>query len=131
MDHRVLAGAAATLLVVVAGAVASFVTAGDYEAAVLLAGLAGGVVAGGLSRAAGHVGAGAMAGGLGDAAGFVAFVAVGAVQAVTGGDLSVLYLGLRTLLVALLVVPLHALGGAGGAAVGVRIRRAAGRPTAL
>ena len=130
MERRVLAGAAATLLVVVAGALASFFTEGDFVAVVLLAGLAGGMVAGGLSREAGHVGAGARAGGYGGAAAFVAFVAVGAAQAVVGGDLSVLYLGFRTLLVALLVVPLHAALGAAGAAVGVRIRRAAGRETA-
>lgn len=128
MERRVVAGAAATLLVVVTGALASFFTAGDYVAAVLLAGLAGGLVAGVLSPGAGHVGAGARAGGLGGAAAFLAFVAIGAVQAVSGGDLSVLYLVVRTLLVALLVVPLHTLGGAAGAAVGVRVRRAAGRP---
>lgn len=130
MERRVVAGAVVTLVVVVAGAVASFVLARDLVAVVLLAGVTGGLVAGVLSRTAGHVGAGARAGGYGGAAGFVGFVAVGAVQAVVGGDLSVLLLGLQSVLIALLVVPLHALLGAVGASVGVRIRRSAGLETA-
>lgn len=131
MERRVIAGAVATLLVVVAGAVANFATDGDFVVAVLLAGMAGGLVAGLLSRSAGHVGAGARAGGYGGATAFALFVIVGALQAVVGGDLSVLYLGFQSLLIAVLVVPLHALLGAGGAAMGVEIRRAAGRETAL
>lgn len=131
MERRVVAGAVATLLVVVGGALAGVATGGDLVPVVLLAGLAGGLVTGAFSRRAGHVGAGARAGGYGGAAGFVCFVAVGATQAVLGGDLSVLYLGAQSLLVALLVVPLHALLGAAGAAVGVRGRRAAGFETAL
>ena len=124
MERRVIAGAAATLLVVVAAAFANVALQGDFVAVVLLAGMAGGLVAGSLSRADGHVGAGARAGGYGGAAAFALFVAVGAVQAVVGGDLSVLYLGFQSLLVAVLVVPLHAFLGAGGAAMAVSVRRA-------
>jgi hypothetical protein len=126
----VVAGAAATLLVVVGAALASVATEGDFVPVALVAGFVGGLLAGALSRDAGHVGAGARAGGYGGAAAFVGFLVVGAVQAVAGGDLSVLYLGAQSLLVAMLVVPLHALLGAVGAAVGVRGRRAAGFETA-
>ncbi|QLD90194.1 hypothetical protein HWV07_14595 [Natronomonas salina] len=131
MERRVIAGAAATLLVVVAGAVANFATDGDLVVAVLLAGMAGGLVTGLLSRSGGHVGAGARAGAYGGGAGFALFLVVGSVQTVVGGDLSVLYIGVQSFLVAVLVVPLHALLGAGGAAMGVAIRRAAGRETGL
>ena len=126
MERRVVAGAAATLLVVVAAAFANVAFQGDYVAAVLLAGMAGGVVAGALTPASrgGHVGAGARAGGYGGGAAFALFVAVGAVQAVVGGDLSVLYLGFQSLLVALRVVPLHAFLGAGAAAMAVWTKRA-------
>lgn len=132
MERRVVAGAAATLLVVVAAAFANVALQADYVSVVLLAGLAGGVVAGALSPAVegGHVGAGARAGGYGGGAAFALFVAVGAVQAVVGGDLSVLYLGFQSLLVALLVVPLHAFLGAGGAAMAVSVRRRVGRESA-
>lgn len=131
MERRIIAGAVATLLVVVGGAVANFATDGDFVVAVLLAGMAGGFVAGLLSRSDGHVGAGARAGGYGGAAAFALFVVVGAAQAVAGGDLTVFYLAFQSLLLAVLVVPLHALLGAGGAAMGVEVRRAAGRETAL
>lgn len=134
MQRRIVAGAVATALVVVGAAVAGFVTGADLVPVILLAGLVGGLVAGlsSAADAAGHVGAGARAGAYGGAAGFVAFVLVGTVQAVLGGDLSVLVVGVETLLVAALVVPLHALLGAAGAGVGVRLRRrlagAPGRP---
>ena len=131
MERRVLAGAAATLLVAVGGAVADFAVDADLVAVVLGAGLAGGLVAGALSRRAGHVAAGARAGAYGGALTFLGFVAVGAGQAVASGEFALLYLGFQSLLVALLVVPLHALAGAFAAAVGVRLRRAAGRQTAL
>lgn len=130
MERRVLAGAAATFAVVVGGALVDFLTGEDFVVVVLGAGLAGGLVAGILSQAGSHVGAGARAGGYGGAAGFVAFVAVGAVQATFGGDLSVLYLGFQSLLVAVLVVPLYAVSGAVAAAVGVRLRAAIDRKTA-
>jgi hypothetical protein len=62
---------------------------------------------------------------------FLGFVVVGVVQTVIGGDFSILFLGVQTVLVAVLVVPIHAAVGAVGAAVGVRIRAATGRETAL
>ena len=130
MERRVLAGTVATLLVAVGGAVADFVADADLVWVVLGAGVAGGLVAGALSGRPGHVGAGARAGGGGGALAFLGFVAVGGAQALAGGDLALLYLGFQSLLVALLVVPLHALSGALAAAGGVRLRRAAGRPTA-
>lgn len=131
MERRVLAGALATLSVAVGGAVVDFVVDGDLVAVVLGAGVAGGLVAGALSGRRGHVGAGARAGGYGGALAFLGFVAVGGGQTLAGGDLAMLYLGFQSLLLALLVVPLHAVSGALAAAGGVRLRRAAGRPTAL
>jgi hypothetical protein len=53
------------------------------------------------------------------------------VQSVVSGDLGVLLLGFRTLLIALLLVPVQALLGAMTAPLGVRIRGAVGRETAL
>ena len=44
----------------------------------------------------------------------------------SAGEFSLLLLVVQNLLVALLVVPFHALSGAAGAAVGVRLRRLAG-----
>lgn len=126
MERRVLAGGVATALVVVGAAVASFATDADLVPVVLGAGLVGGLVAGLVSQAPGHVGAGARAGAYGGATGFVAFVAVGTVQALLGGDLSVLAIGLEALLVALLVVPLHAILGVAGATIGVRVGRLTG-----
>lgn len=126
-----LAGAAATLVVAVGGTVADFAAAADLVWVVLGAGLAGGLVTGALSGRAGHVPAGARAGAYGGVLAFLGFVAVGAGQAVASGDFALLYLGFQSLLIALLVVPLHALSGALAAAVGVRLRRAAGGRTAL
>jgi hypothetical protein len=131
MDRRVLAGAAATCFVFVSAAVADFFLSDGFAPLVLLAGLAGGLVAGLLSAAQGHVGAGARAGGYGAAAGFLAFLVVGVVQSVVSGDFGVLLLGFRTLLIGLLLVPVHALLGAMTAPLGVRIRRAAGLETSL
>lgn len=126
MERRVLAGAVATALVVIGAAVAGVATGTDPVPVVLGAGLAGGLVSGVAAPDPGHVGAGARGGTYGGAAGFVAFVAVGGVQAIFGGELSVLVLGLEALLIALLVVPLHALLGAVGAAVGVRVGQIGG-----
>jgi hypothetical protein len=131
MQRRVLAGAAATCSVFVGAAVADFFLAGEFASVVLLAGLVGGLVAGLLSKTPGHVGAGVQAGGYGAAAGFLAFLIVGVVQSVVSGDLGVLLLGFRTLLIALLLVPAQALLGAMAAPLGVRIRGAVGRETAL
>ena len=129
MERRTLAGTAATAVIVVGAAVADFLAEPDLLPLVLFAGAAGGLLAGGLSREPGHVGAGARAGAYGGAVGFVAFVAVGAVQSVVAGELSVLVLGAQTLLIALLVVPVHALLGVVGAAVGVRLRQLGGGRT--
>ncbi|WP_178916121.1 hypothetical protein [Natronomonas gomsonensis] len=131
MERRVLVGGFTTALAVVVVVLGSFLLGRDLVAAVLFAALPGGIVAGLLSRESGHVGSGARAGAYGGVVAFLGFVAVGAVQTILGGDLSVLFLGVQTVLVALLVVPIHAAVGAGGAAVGVRIRRAMGRETAL
>lgn len=131
MERRVLVGGFTTALAVVGVVLGSFLLGQDLVAAVLFAALPGGVVAGLLSREPGHVGSGARAGAYGGVVAFLGFVAVGAVQTVTGGDLSILFLGVQTVLVALLVVPIHAAVGAAGAAVGVRIRHAMGRETAL
>jgi hypothetical protein len=131
MERRVLVGTAATWVVFVGAVLADFALEGDLVAAVLLAGLVGGLSAGLLSATPGHVGAGARAGGYGAAAGFLAFLAVGAVQSAVSGEFGVLLLGVRTLLIALLLVPVEALLGALAAPLGVRLRRAAGRPTAL
>lgn len=122
MEARTLAGTLTTLWVAVTAVVADFLLAADLLAIVLLAGLAGGLVTGAWSTAPGHRAAGARAGAAGGAASFLGFVAVGAAQSVLAGTPGTLILGLQTLLVALLVVPLHALGGAVGAAVGLRIR---------
>ncbi|MUV86474.1 hypothetical protein GJ631_07800 [Natronomonas sp. CBA1123] len=89
----------------------SFLLGRDLVAAVLFAALPGGIVAGLLSRESGHVGSGARAGAYGGIVAFLGFVAIGAVQTVLGGDLSVLFLGVQTVLVALLVVPIHAAVG--------------------
>lgn len=118
-----LAGAAGTALVVAGAAVAGVAIGADLVPVVLGAGLVGGLVAGLGSDAAGHVGAGARAGAYGSAAGFAGFVAVGTGQAILGGEFSILVVGIETLLIALLVVPLHALLGAVATAVGVRVRR--------
>ena len=126
MQRRVLVGAAATAAAVVGSVVADFLTDADLLVAVLLAGVTGGVVAGALSEQSGHVGAGARAGALGGAAGFVGFVVVGVAQSAVAGEFSLLLLVVQNLLVALLVVPFHALSGAAGAAVGVRMRRPTG-----
>ena len=115
-----------TAAAVVGSVVVDFLTDADLLVAVLLAGVAGGLVAGALSGRAGHVGAGARAGALGGAAGFVGFVVVGVAQSATAGELSLLILGVQNLLLGLLVVPFHALSGAAGAAVGVRARRLTG-----
>lgn len=123
MNRRVTVGAAVTFLVVVVAAGAGLVVGVNLANVVLVAGVPGGVAAGLLSREPGHVGAGARAGLYGGSAAFVLFVVVGSVQSVLGGDLSILFLGFQTVLIALVVVPLHALLGAIGAAVGVRIRR--------
>ncbi|WP_254838680.1 hypothetical protein [Natronomonas marina] len=123
MDRRTLAGAVVTAVAAVAAVVADFLAEADLLGLVLVAGLAGGVVVGALSRTPGHVGAGARAGAYGGGAAFVAFVAVGVAQSVAAGDLAVLVLGVQTLLIALLVIPVHALSGAVGAALGVRMRR--------
>lgn len=131
MERRVLAGGFVTVLAVVGVVLGSFLLQRDLVAAVLLAALPGGLVAGLLSRAAGHVGSGARAGAYGGLVAFLGFVVVGAVQTVIGGDFSILFLGVQTVLVAVLVVPIHAAVGAVGAAVGVRIRAATGRETAL
>jgi hypothetical protein len=131
MERRVLVGGLTTAFAVVGVVLGSFLLGRDLVAAVLFAALPGGVVAGLLSRESGHVGSGARAGAYGGIVAFLGFVAIGAVQTVLGGDLSVLFLGVQTVLVALLVVPIHAAVGALGAAVGVRIRRAMGRETAL
>lgn len=131
MERRVLAGGFATVLAVVGVVVGSFLLQRDLVAAVLFAAFPGGVVAGLLSRDAGHVGSGARAGAYGGFVAFLGFVAVGAVQTAIGGDFSILVLGVQTVLVAILVVPIHAVVGAVGAAIGVRIRRASGRETAL
>lgn len=117
MDGRVVIGATVTAAAMIGG-----VFAGSVEA-VLGAGAAGGAVAGLLSRS-GHVGAGARAGAYGGASGFVLFVLVGTLQSIAGGDLAVpAVIGAETLLIATVVVPIHALLGAVAAAVGVRIRR--------
>lgn len=131
MERRVLAGAGATCIVFVGAAIADFFLDGEFAAVVLLAGLAGGLTAGLLSKTAGHVGAGVRAGGYGAAAGFLAFLLVGVVQSVLSGDLGVLVLGFRTFLIALLLVPVQAVLGAMAAPLGVRIRRAFGRETSL
>lgn len=131
MDRRVLAGAGTTCLVFVVAAIADFFLPGEYAPVVLLAGLPGGMVAGLLSTRPGHVGAGARAGGYGAGAAFLAFLVVGAVQAGVSRDAGVLLLGFRTLLVALLLVPVHAVLGAVSAPLGVRIRRALDRETPL
>ena len=126
MQRRVIAGAAATFLVVVVAAGISTAVGVNLATVVLAAGLVGGLVTGALSSESGHVGAGARAGLYGGAAAFVAFVVVGSVQSVLGGDLSILFLGFQTVLIASLVVPLHAVEGAVGAAVGVSVRRLLG-----
>lgn len=131
MERRVLAGAGATCFVFVGAAVADFFLSGEFAAIVLLAGLAGGLIAGVLSENAGHVGAGVRAGGYGAAAGFLAFLLVGVAQSLLSGDFGVLVLGFRTFLIALLLVPVQAVLGAIGAPLGVRIRRFLGRETAL
>lgn len=131
MERRTLLGALATAAVVVGAATYGFLTGVDPVPVVLSAGAVGGLLAGALSASAGHVGAGARAGGYGAAAGFAAFVVVGGLQAVLGGDLSVLVIGVETLLIALLVLPLEAFFGAVAAALGVRLRRAGGLETAL
>lgn len=120
-----------TVLAVLGAVSGSFLLGRDLVAVVLVGALPGGVVAGLLSRGPGHVGAGARAGAYGGLVAFLGFVVVGAVQTVIGGDLSVLVLGVQTVLVAVLVVPIHAAVGAVGAVVGVRIRNAAGRETAV
>ena len=119
-----------TAAAVVGSVVVDFLTDADLLAAVLLAGVAGGLVAGALSGRAGHVGAGARAGAFGGGGGFVAFVAVGVAQSAAAGEFSLLILGVQNLLLGLLVVPFHALSGAAGAAVGVRFRRLTGDGTA-
>lgn len=126
MERRILAGAVVTAVVVVGGAIANFALDVDLVAVILLAGLVGGFVTGLLSAETGHVGAGARAGGYGGALGFVAFVTVGVVQSAVDGDISVLIIGFEALLIALVVVPIHALLGAMAASLGVRIRKAAG-----
>ncbi|WP_336136179.1 hypothetical protein [Natronomonas amylolytica] len=131
MQRRVLAGAAATWSVFVGAAVADFFLDGEFAPVVFLSGLAGGLVAGLLSKTSGHVGAGVRAGGYGAAVGFLAFLVVGVVQSAVSGDLGVLLLGFRTLLIALLLVPVQALLGAMMAPLGVRIRGALGRETAF
>lgn len=131
MERRVLVGGFVTVLAVVGVVLGSFLLGRDLVAALLVAALPGGVVAGLLSGTPGHVGAGARAGAYGGVVAFLGFVVVGVVQTVIGGDLSLLVLGAQTVLVAVLVVPIHAAVGAVGAAVGVRIRNAAGRKTAL
>lgn len=131
MERRVLAGAAATWFIFVGAALADFFLPGEFAAVVLLAGLAGGVVAGLLSDAPGHVGAGGKAGGYGAAAGFLVFLVVGVGQSVRSGEFGVLLLGVRTLLVGLLLVPVQALLGAVASPLGVRVRRAVGRKTPL
>jgi hypothetical protein len=131
MERRVLAGGFVTVLAVVGVVLGSFLLQRDLVAAVLLAALPGGLVAGLLSRATGHVGSGARAGAYGGLVAFLGFVVVGVVQTVIGGDFSILFLGVQTVLVAVLVVPIHAAIGAVGAAIGVRIRAATGRETAL
>jgi hypothetical protein len=123
MERRTFVGTVVTAAVVVGAVVADFVADPDLLPLVLFAGAAGGLLAGGLSRDPGHVGAGARAGAYGGVVGFVAFVVVGAGQSVAAGDLSILLLGVQTLLIALLVIPVHALLGVAGAAVGVRLRR--------
>lgn len=116
MDRRVAIGATVAAATVVVG-----VFLGSVEV-VLGAGAVGGVVAGGLSQS-GHVGAGARAGAYGGGAGFVLFVLVGTLQSAFGGDLLVpAVIGAETLLIASIVVPLHAIFGAVAAAAGVRIR---------
>ena len=129
MDRRTLAGTAVTAAAVVTGVVADFLAEADLLPLLLAAGAAGGLLAGGLSRESGHVGAGARAGAYGGAVGFLGFVAVGLGQSLGGGP-PVLVLGAQTLLIAVLVVPVYALSGAVAAAVGVRLRRAGGRETA-
>jgi hypothetical protein len=131
MDRRLLAGGTVTVLAVVLVVLGSFLLQRDFVVAVLFAALPGGVLTGMLSRTPDHVGAGARAGAYGGLVGFFAFVVIGSLQTLLGGNLSVLVLGVQTILVAVLVVPLHAVLGAIGAAVGVRIRRASGRETAL
>ncbi|MFQ3320460.1 MAG: hypothetical protein ACI8UR_000924 [Natronomonas sp.] len=131
MERRTLAGAAVTALVVVGGAAASRLIEGNAVAGVLFAGIAGGAVVGLLSKTPGHIGAGARAGGYGGAVGFGVFIAASGVLAVMAGDPSFLVFAVQRLLIGVLVVPLHTVLGAGTAAVGVRVRRAAGRETAL
>ncbi|MCY4732047.1 hypothetical protein KY092_15910 [Natronomonas gomsonensis] len=131
MERRVLVGGFTTALAVVGVVLGSFLLGRDLVAAVLFAALPGGVVAGLCSRESGHVGSGARAGAYGGIVAFLGFVIVGAVQTVLGGDFSILFLGVQTVLVALLVVPIHAAIGAVGAVVGVRIRNAMGLETAL
>lgn len=131
MERRVLAGAGTTCFVFVGGAVADFFLDSEFATMVLLAGLAGGLIAGLLSATPGHVGAGVRAGGYGAAAGFLAFLLVGVVQSFLSGDFGVLVLGFRTVLIALLLVPVQAVLGAMGAPLGVRIRRAVGLETSL
>lgn len=126
MDRRIVVGATLTTFAVVAS-----VFLGRIDA-IIAAGFVGGLAAGVLSRpgsrngdGTGHVGAGAKAAGIGGAAGFVLFVVVGTIQSLFGGDLSVpAVLGLLTILLAAVVVPIQALLGAIGGAVGVRIRLA-------
>lgn len=128
MDRRVVAGGVVTAVVVATVAAADFVVEADLVVGVILAGACGGFVAGVLSDASGHVGAGARGGAYGGAAAFGLFVVVGLTQSVVAGDdvrLPAL-VGFELLLIAVLVVPIHGLLGAVGAAVGVRVRRRLG-----
>jgi len=126
MQRRVIVGSVATFLVVIAAAGTGPVIGVNLASVVLAAGIPGGLLTGVLSRKPGHIGAGARAGLYGGAASFVVFIVVGSVQSVLGGDLSILFLGFQTALIALVIVPLHALEGAVGAALGVRVRRLLG-----
>lgn len=121
MDRRNQLGAASTALVVVMGVFAGRI------AVIFAAGFVGGLVAGvGVaSDQAGPSGrAGAKAAAIGGAFGFLVFVAVGTLQSLATGDLSIpAVLGFQTILLALLVVPFLAILGGIGGPIGVRVRR--------
>ncbi|MES3517502.1 MAG: hypothetical protein PPP58_07545 [Natronomonas sp.] len=123
MRRRVLLGAAATFLVAVGAIVGGVATETNPVGVVLAAGLVGGFLVGVLSTQSGHVGDGARAGGYGGGVAFLGFVAVGLLQSLLDGDLSVLVIGVETVLIALVVVPIHAISGGVAAGIGRWLRR--------